>query len=250
MREVLLAKAHYCSEYRERLSQTKENTLHENTSHTFWGGNNGGLDKLGLLHMEIRRQMEEGHIKVESDEQPKKKPSVVILGDSNTKRIDPEKMTKKFNIQVVDTKTTQAASNAIKSLQQIRNSDIIIFHTGTNDLHTHGAEHTAERISHMTNFLVSKGKKVILSKLLPREGNLNKLAHETNKILERKFRPNKDVCTTNINAFLQGHEPNPTLYYAPYSSGKKLPLLHLNSAGVRELSRQIQWSLKQTAKTH
>ena len=57
--------------------------------------------------------------------------TVTILGDSNTKFLNPDKMTKKFNICIIDTKTTQDASNAIP---KCKDSSMVVLHTGTNDL--------------------------------------------------------------------------------------------------------------------
>ena len=155
-------------------------------------------------------------------------------------------MSKKFQITVTEAKTTEQASYIT---QRHLDSQVVVLHTGTNDLRKYGAEDTECKIARITDDLLSKGKKVVLSKLLPREGyHLNNLVDSTNTILEDKYNQTKNVVLTNVDAFYFYDKPNHFLYSTQQRNGEKLPLLHLNKPGLMELSRQIQWSIKQVLK--
>ena len=139
MLEVLRAKARYCSEYRAKLHNLPQNTpIRERTEHRFWGGKANGANVLGRLHEAIKqeihaedhaaaketqphqhsdqhkrtqnlkttprgpstssRQPANLHHRQQSHQQHMKR--ITIIGDSNTKYLQPEKMDKRFNIKM------------------------------------------------------------------------------------------------------------------------------------------------------
>ena len=61
MKEIITVKSQTCEEYVKCLKESKDATLIENTVHPFWGKgteSRPGKNKLGLIHMEIRFQLD------------------------------------------------------------------------------------------------------------------------------------------------------------------------------------------------
>ena len=260
MRDIITAKAEHCAEYRDRLKQTDGQTLMEDTHHSYWGGRRGE-NLLGQIHMQVRDLLKTHKITpaeaIPSQDSTKTAkqdritiatkpaqatPTVTILGDSNIRHMDPQKMTKFFHIRKHEAKTTAAAMQALNTTPP---SDIYVIHTGTNDLYEHGALATAQKIGAIADEILSNNKKVVISKLLPKEGrHQNHMATETNIMLENRYRQNSHVVLTNTDSYYYGEGPNEELYTREHNKyGKQLPLLHLNHYGVAKLSRQIQWAL-------
>lgn len=247
MLEILEAKAQQCEIYHKFLIGTDKRPLHEATSNKHWGGRPGCSDRLGKLHMQIRNQIAEGKLKLKEQTPPPnkppneqrgsprsqhQKPTVTIMGDSNLTYMDPQHMTRSCKIDIVSAKTTEQANLVASQLK----SDIVVIHTGTNDLAHIGAQSTAKNISNTVDKLLSKGTKVIISKLLPRgERSLNEAVYETNKILQNKYSRRNDVIFTNNSKFYDNGMPKKSMYYP---EGR--PLLHISDRGLVELSRQIQ----------
>ena len=241
MKQILLAKAEHCPAYRQKLQNMPQSTkLHENTMHRFWGGK-VGKDILGKLHLEVRSSIlqNRGPQQAASPKptQPPTTQKLTIIGDSNTRFLDPSKMSEKYIINKLATPTAQAALEQVNS---ISDQDIVVLHVGTNDLKHESPEETANKILKTVNALQDRGSKVIVSKLLPREGITihNKIKH-TNFILNHHLQANNNIAFTNTDAFYYEQRPNRQLFNQEYRDGRRLPLLHLNRRGIAELSRQI-----------
>lgn len=150
-------------------------------------------------------------------------------------------MTKQVNINIQRASTIEDAKSLSKQLKQ----KLVVLHTGTNNLRYQSAEDTAEELIQLTKTLVANGNKVVMSKLLPREGlDLNRKVSQTNYILTNKLVEMQNVTLTNTDAFYHNDRPDSNLYMATVRDGRKFPLLHLNHKGLRELSSQIQNGLK------
>jgi len=168
---------------------------------------------------------------------------VTILGDSNTKFLDTTKMTKTCNLQKVDAKNTHAAINAINN-QQVRGR-IVVVHTGTNNLRDDGPTTTAQNLIAIIDQLLHQQRKVVISKLLPREeADLNNAVNITNNILEQHYNNTRQVIFTNTDRFYHYNQPNRYLYTTEHIGNRRLPQLHVNTTGLVELSRQMQWCIR------
>ena len=174
MLEILCAKYQHNAEYRTRLHNTGSEVIHEDTMHPYWGGK-GGKDRLGTLHMQVRenkghfpkhltnlhqhsttnKNMETTHYPTnipltgaQGTEQITKKTKVLIMGDSNTKYLNPDKMTKKCQISIKKAMTTEETTQRLAELQP--QNQIVIIHSGTNDLKEKTAEETANSLIRTT----------------------------------------------------------------------------------------------------
>ena len=261
MLTILRAKEEHCHHYRNRLRDTHLCTLHEDTTHPFWGGR-VGKNHLGRLHMRIRDEIRStqdtnnnsnindnnsNNNNNNTNQYPgyhMDTPTVTIIGDSNTRGLDPSKMTKKYNFQV---KQAMTGKDLLAKVKEERPRDqTMVIHTGTNDLKNQSAEETANSIVQTASTLLRNGNKVIVSYLLPREGlSLNNKVVETNYILYRQLRGK--VHFTATNNFYYQDRPNKDFFRTEFREGHKLPLLHLNKKGLCELSRQIQHAVKKSA---
>lgn len=272
MMTVLTAKAEQCERYHNFLIDSKERPLHEDTPNKYWGGRPGGRDRLGILHMRIREEIKAGNITLKGKKgqkqnenrrfqsqkgsrqhghntpqrQRKRAPyKVTIMGDSNLRRLDPDQMTRYCQFDIISAKTTEEALRA--SSQITTDTDVVVIHTGTNDLKQHGPEITADNISKVVNNMLSKGTKVVISQLLPRsEYNLNTSVIKVNEILQHRYNKHKQVQLTNVDRFyyFDTNMPNRRMYN-PESNGSQTRLLHVSDLGLAELSRQIQWGVRQ-----
>ena len=170
-----------------------------------------------------------------------RKPSVSVIGDSNTRALDPTKMIQTCHIKVQEAPTTREAAQTVAETVD----DVTVLHVGTNDLLSASPQDTANNIIRMVTDITRCGGKVVLSKLLPRDGyTLNQKVYETNCILENHFQHTSAVYLTNTDIFYYGERPNRYLYTQEYRDNYKKPLLHLNKSGLIELSREIQRGLR------
>ena len=221
-----------------------------------------------MLHIQVREKINKGEIVLtpspqqQSDTQHKKNnhsqqtsnntPSsnhntvpvpVTILGDSNLKFFDPSKMMKSCHFEVIEAKSTQALNRRVQETRI--KGKVVVVHTGTNNLYNNGPVNTAQNIITSVDELITKKHKVVISKLLPREGDLLTAVNTTNEILAQHYRYNRNVKITNNDKFYYYDQPNDHLYTREQSGSRKLPLLHVNRSGLIELSRQIQWCTRQ-----
>lgn len=261
MLEILRAKAEHCIAYRTALINIPHNaTIHEDTTHPFWGGKSGCANNLGQVHMIIKKELHDKQAKNlkpnntnQSQIRPHtyttgatKKLKVCILGDSNTKFLDPAKMTQKHTFSVKPTTTAEQAAMRMKDLPA---HDIVVLHVGTNDLCTKSPKETAHFLMKAAGIAEEKGSKILISKLLPRENTkLQEKVKETNKILMQSLKNNPNIRFTENDAFYDQQKLNTRLYQQEYRGGTRLPLLHVNWKGLTELSRQIQTGIYHISK--
>ena len=167
---------------------------------------------------------------------------VLLLGDSNTRHLDPAKMTRRCDYTLKQAMTYQEAQNTLNMIKP--NQQIVVLHTGTNNLKHESAPSVANQLIHTAKQLILNNNKVVMSKLLPREGILNEKVEETNRIIENELQGNTEVKFTNTDNFYFYDDPNKHMYSTEYRNGQRLPLLHVNARGLAELSRQIQYGIK------
>ena len=209
---------------------------------------------LGQLHMVIRKELQKSptankpsssapvtnasnnrHRKVQQ------KPRVSILGDSNTRYLDPSRMIRSHSFKVQPTATAEQAVQDVKLLQ---NQDIVVLHVGTNDLNRKSAKETATLIMRAAHTAHERGSKVVISQLLPREGALMHKVKETNQILMHTLKGNPDIRFTDIAQFSHHQRPDGKVFRQQYRNNQPLPLLHLNQRGVAMLSHQISSAVR------
>lgn len=168
--------------------------------------------------------------------------TVAILGDSNTAQLDPLKMTQKVSINLHPCYTSDQALLAVK---QGHSADITVLHTGTNDLKYKTPEEIVGTIAKTAKIICSQYKKVIISKLLPREGlQINQDVSHTNYLLEREFKNYRDIYIVDSEGYSLHGRPREDLYRQQYRDGRKVPLLHLNKQGLIILSKEIQKGIR------
>jgi len=255
MTEILRAKAQHCSIYKNTLLKIPNNTsIHEDTSHPYWGARNGGADNLGQLHMVIKNELQNSTISnkpgsltpapnAPNNRHPKvqQKPRVSILGDSNTRYLDPSRMIRSHSFKIQPTATAEQAVQDVKLLQ---NQDIVVLHVGTNDLNRKSAKETATLIMKAAHTAHERGSKVVISQLLPREGALLHKVKETNQILMHTLKGNPDIRFTDTTGFSHHQRPDRNLFRQQFRDNQPLPLLHLNQRGVAMLSHQISSAVR------
>jgi len=166
----------------------------------------------------------------------------MILGDSNTQHLQPEKMTQRVTIRRHPCYTMEEVSQAVV---QGHTGDITILHAGTNDIKTKEAHEIVNNIAKTVSTLRSQKGKVVISSLLPREGlNLNKKIGDTNELLKTKFKGQDDIYITDTSDFYYYDRPNRELYRQQYQGDRRLPLLHLNRQGLIMLSKELQRGIR------
>ena len=238
MLEILHAKLKHCPAYKARLQETANTSLHEDTDHHHWGGD-GGKNRLGELHMQVRNSINSKPNHSEPRTQQGKKPTVRIIGDSNTRFLDPTKMSQKYTI------TTQAAAIIEDVLPTHVKEDLVVLHVGTNNIRNEEPHETVNKLLAITSRL--RNKKIVISKLLPREGaDLNRKVTEINRLIETKTRHHNNVTLTDTSKFYHNQQPNNRLFKVEHRNGRKLPLLHLNTQGQCLLSRQMQAAIRRS----
>ena len=170
------------------------------------------------------------------------KTTVTILGDSNTRHLNPDKMTQKVTI---NSHTCYTTDEVLLAATQGISSDITIIHSGTNDIKNKTPQEIVNTIKRTANLLLSHNRKVIISKLLPREGqHLNEVVRKTNALLMKTFQNQRSIYVTSARNFYHQGGPNVTLYKQEHKEGRKLPLLHLNASGIIVLSKELQRGIR------
>ncbi len=247
MLEILRAKAAHSTEYRNRLLQASpEAVFKERTNHRYWGALEGGQNKLGHLHKVVQLEILEKQQTSNQSQQPQKpqknkRQSVLVIGDSNLKGLNPSKMTRDFDFNIMPAFNTDQLKDQIS---KARKHDAVVVHTGTNDIKTLPPKQIAECIAATAKHIRDCGSKVVVSKLLPREGTrLHSCVMETNYALHQYLKDEQGISFTNTDAFLDNQRPNTRLFQREYRDGLQLPLLHLNPRGAAMLGKQIQEAL-------
>ena len=150
-----------------------------------------------------------------------------ILGDSIVKDVKSWKLSDDKN-KVCGAKTKDMESYIIPTLEQ--NPEIIIIHSGTNDLKSDSSpEEIARDIIKLTTSCKTQTNKVILSSIVPRYDNLNEKATRVNKCLKKE-------CEARNICFIDHRNISPK--YNCNRSG-----LHLNYSGTKKLIENILFCL-------
>jgi len=174
---------------------------------------------------------------------PRKK-TIHIIGDSNTKFMDPNKMIERFHFSKTFAPTIEAARVAL-SLRTFQPNDIVVLHVGTNDLQHTNPHDIASQI---LDLACGIPQRVVISKILPRgERHLTSQAAKVNRILETEVTNNRKIALTSIKEFFYYNELNRDLFITEHKHGQE-KLLHLNEWGQVILSRAIQKAAKYLAK--
>lgn len=248
MKEIITVKSQTCEEYVKCLKESKDATLIENTLHPFWGKgteSSPGKNILGLLHMEIRSQIEKVKIQtkksVPREESDKKQQSttqkkqIMIIGNSHTQsnfrlnHLDPT-----LEVQKRAAMTIQDARKELDSLTE--HPEVMVIHEITNDV-GHSEQNAWKCVREMVDLAklaAQKTKNVIISMGLPRlddeiKHNMTQMInHEIDQSMKR-HKVNAWICY-NSNLSHRGH---PISRYLA-RDGK-----HLSTAGKAIFSRNL-----------
>ena len=145
------------------------------------------------------------------DGKRKKKRSVVILGDSMLKDIEPNKVKKGVgdNEKVFVKHFSGATTNHMKSYvvpSKEFNNDLVILHCGTNDLRSNKSPlEIATEISILALDLKNENNNVMISGLVPRRDKFNDKGIEVNKYLLSLCAENDFNFIDNSNINIETH---------------------------------------------
>ena len=156
-------------------------------------------------------QIEKIYLDEHKDGTRKKKRSVVILGDSMLKDIEPIKVKKGVGVneKVFVKHFTGATTNHMKSYvvpSKEFNNDLVILHCGTNDLRSNKSPlEIATEISILALDLKNENNNVMISGLVPRRDKFNDKGIEVNKYLPSLCAENDFNFIDNSNINIETH---------------------------------------------
>ena len=163
----------------------------------------------------------------------KTRKTAFIIGDSMVKKIDGYLLTNSINHRyIVKLRPFHSAKTIdvvdyIKPTQRDFNPDVYLLHVGTNDLSTNKSpEQISLDILNLANSLKLDNNTVIVSSIVPHDGENKKKVDEVNTILE-------ELCKANNVGIIPHRNINPKRHL-------NRSRLHLNNAGVSLLVRNFR----------
>ncbi|CAC5385215.1 unnamed protein product [Mytilus coruscus] len=203
------------------------------------------LGKLQEENISLRSQMisrfEDFHLVNADSKYSKKsklddnKPTVLLIGRSNTKRINAEKLSPSFTTNKFTAFNLEETKQAILEISDII-PNLVVFHSLTNDLKINSPQHCVEEIQDIVNLALQKWQNsgCIISLTTPRLDSIifNTNGHIINALLKQIYDDNKDVLLVDHGNMLRNGHP-----IAELLSEDKF---HLSDSGVSQLSANLK----------
>ncbi|CAC5366884.1 unnamed protein product [Mytilus coruscus] len=211
-------------------------TLKQHTQH---------LEKLQEENISIRSQMisrfEDFHLVNADSKYTEKsklddyKPTVLLIGTSNTKRINAEKLSPSFTTIKFTAFNLEETKQAILEISDIIPNQVV-FHSLTNDLKIKSPQHCVEEIQDIVKLALQKWQNsgCIISLTTPRLDSaiFNTNGQIINALLKQIYDDNKDVLLVDHGNMLRNGNP-----IAELLSENKF---HLSDSGVSQLSANLK----------
>ena len=132
-------------------------------------------------------------------ERPSSKPSALLLGTSNIKGINPEKLSSKTCVTKKVAFTLAETEDAVKSYTS--KPDVVVLHSLTNDVKTLPPEECVTKLDDVVQLITSKwsGTKTIISLTTPRNDNeIHRINSElVDALLKKKYLSHTDVLISD-----------------------------------------------------
>ena len=248
MNFVLELKAKQCSDFRKALEDSRDNILIEGTTDKYWGAglrfeeskrlsptNIPGKNKLGVLLMDIRNKLNE--IPVE------KKNTALIIGASNTNKIDEKRLTGKCEIRKVVKYNTKDTTEFVRSEDLSEVKCIYINSMGVNDVEKMSTEECVSGLVKLvtTTLNNNSNSKVVVSEILPRRENptLNQKIKKVN-ILVKSSLIDTPVIFHDHSYLCKYGVPDMKFFDQSDVQGK-----HLSKEGISLMAANIKWQIRE-----
>lgn len=163
------------------------------------------------------------------------KPTIILIGTSNTKRINAEKLSPSFTTNKVTAFNLEETKQAILEISDII-PNLVVFHSLTNDLKIKSPQQCVEEIQDIVKLALQKWQNsgCIISLTTPRLDSVifNTNGQIINALLKQIYDDNKDVLLVDHGNMLRNGNP-----IAELLSEDKF---HLSDSGVSQLSANLK----------
>ncbi|VDI73736.1 Hypothetical predicted protein [Mytilus galloprovincialis] len=163
------------------------------------------------------------------------KPTIILIGTSNTKRINAEKLSPSFTTNKVTAFNLEETKQAILEISDII-PNLVVFHSLTNDLKIKSPQQCVEEIQDIVKLALQKWQNsgCIISLTTPRLDSVifNTNGQIINALLKQIYDDNKDVLLVDHGNMLRNGNP-----IAELLSQDKF---HLSDSGVSQLSANLK----------
>ena len=234
MSEIISVKYETCKAYREALKATGTATIMENTTHTFWGKGTltqPGLNKLGQIHMKMRKKAVTSKMEASSPTGTVTRPKTQVTGPNRAESSpkaqnvgkSPQKeievtivgnsLTKNLTLHHLKGRATFIEANTIGKakvvIDELHNIDTLVIHEINNDIgrSEQSAISCATQLYKLAQLASSKANKVIISTGTPNGiPFINGLVHLVNeRITELLTNENSITCCYHFNLYHNGY---------------------------------------------
>ena len=168
----------------------------------------------------------------------KEKPTALLIGTSNTERIDEQKLSSSVNVAKVTAYTLDETHNVIDNTQV--KPDVVIIHALTNDVNNLSPNECTDRIGVIVDNISTKWKdtKTVISLTTPRLDNrIHRLNSEIlDGLIKMKYLNNKDVYVSDNSNMQHGSVPLSDLL-------NRKDNFHLSQKGVSMLASNMKNAL-------
>ena len=162
-------------------------------------------------------------------------PQVTIIGTSNTRGINPDKLSSRFKTDKILAYTINDAETEVRHLPHI--PEVLVFHSTTNDLKTSTPSDCVSKMEKLINLTTEMypRTKVIISLPTPRSDNstINHNAQITSVMLKEKFKDTPLISTFDNSNLAYKREPR--MKFIDQNDG-----YHLSSNGTSLLASNIR----------
>jgi len=165
------------------------------------------------------------------------KPKVLLLGTSNTKGINEDKLSSSVETQKIEAFTLDQARNHITTSDL--NPNVVVLHILTNDLKTKSPQECVQKMQELVELISQKWEYIscIISLTTPRQDSLKNHTNGQiiNAMLKQVYDSNKDVLLVDHNNMLRDGNPDPELL--------REDKYHLSNNGISQLSANLKHAI-------